>query len=31
MDEVSEKLALHLLSVTRYEAVEDAWTVPLYK
>ncbi|MFJ7971838.1 DUF4179 domain-containing protein [Psychrobacillus sp. NPDC096389] len=30
LDEVPEELTLHLLSVTRYEKVEDEWKVPLY-
>lgn len=31
MEEVPEELTLHLLSITRYQAVEELWEVPLYK
>ncbi|MGM0901898.1 MAG: DUF4179 domain-containing protein [Bacillota bacterium] len=31
MEEIPEELTLHLLSVTRYEAVKDKWEVPLYE
>jgi len=31
MNEVPEEMTLHLLSVKRYQEVEDPWTVPLYK
>ncbi|WP_404331642.1 hypothetical protein [Mesobacillus maritimus] len=31
MEELPEELTLHLLSVTRYEAVKDKWEVPLYE
>lgn len=30
LDEIPEELTLHLLSVTRYEKVEEEWKVPLY-
>lgn len=30
LDETPEELTLHLLSVTRYEKVEEEWKVPLY-
>lgn len=30
LEEIPEELTLHLLSVTRYEKVEDEWKVPLY-
>lgn len=30
LDETPEELTLHLLSVTRYQEVEDKWKVPLY-
>ena len=31
LDEIPEKLTLHLVSVTRYEEVKEKWEVPLYK
>ncbi|MFJ7936179.1 DUF4179 domain-containing protein [Sporosarcina sp. NPDC096371] len=31
LDEEPEELTLHLVSVTRYEEIEDVWAVPLYK
>lgn len=30
MEEVPEELTLHLISVTRYEELEEKWKVPLY-
>ncbi len=30
LDEIPEELTLHLVSVTRYEEVENEWKVPLY-
>lgn len=31
MEEVPEEVTLHLLSVTRYEAVKEKWQIPLYE
>lgn len=31
LEEVPEELTLHLLSVTRYEELEEKWEVPLYE
>ena len=31
LDEIPEKLTLHLVSVTRYEEVDEKWELPLYE
>lgn len=31
LDEIPEELTLHLVSVTRFEEVQEKWQVPLYK
>ncbi|KXH81697.1 DUF4179 domain-containing protein [Sporosarcina sp. HYO08] len=31
LEEIPEQLTLHLISVTRYEKVEEPWRVPLYE
>lgn len=31
LDEIPDELTLHLISVTRYDELEEKWTIPLYE